>query len=135
MSSLDANAQAQILDAGGHVLAATRNLTGLPAVYELPAGTTNPVRQKAADGVIPTDVEVVATRTTVAGRSVTVVAGTGTGLLQLLDNQFVTRLLLAEPFAPWSGSPARSPRSPPPTSAGGCRSRERPTRSGTSRTP
>jgi signal transduction histidine kinase len=98
MSSLDANAQAQILDAGGHVLAATRNLTGLPAVYELPAGTTNPVRQKAADGVIPTDVEVVATRTTVAGRSVTVVAGTGTGLLQLLDNQFVTRLLLAVPI-------------------------------------
>jgi signal transduction histidine kinase len=98
VSSLDANAQAQVLDTGGRVVAATRNLSGLPAVYELPARTTNPVRQKAADGVIPTEVEVIAIRTTIDGRPVTIVAGTGTGLLQMLDNQFVSRLLLVVPI-------------------------------------
>ncbi len=46
-STLDANAEAQVLGASGHVLAATRTLAGEPAVYLLPTGTTQPVRQKA----------------------------------------------------------------------------------------
>lgn len=98
-SGLDANAQAQVLDADGRVLAATRTLAGLPAIYQLPAGTTTPVRQKAADGVIPTEVQVVATSTTVDGQPVTIVAGTGTGQLRLLGAEFATRLLLGIPIA------------------------------------
>ncbi|MDP9116277.1 MAG: hypothetical protein M3O28_03245 [Actinomycetota bacterium] len=44
-SSLDPNAEAQVLASDGTVLAATRTLTGLPAVYALPADSTAPVRQ------------------------------------------------------------------------------------------
>jgi signal transduction histidine kinase len=97
VSTLDANAEAQVLDASGHVLAATRTLTGRPAMYVLPAGATQPVRQKAADDVIPPDVQAVATRTTVGGRPVTIIAGTTTGLLQQLSTEFAARLLLAIP--------------------------------------
>jgi signal transduction histidine kinase len=96
-STLDANAEAQVLDTRGHVLAATRTLTGRPAIYLLPAGATQPVRQQAADGVIPTDVQVVATRTAAGGRPVTIIAGTSTGLLQQLSTEFAARLLLAIP--------------------------------------
>jgi signal transduction histidine kinase len=96
-SSLDANAQAQVLSADGHVLAATRTLLGAPPVYQLPAGATQPVRQKAADGLLPTDVRVVATRTTVGGQPVTIIAGTSTGLLQQVNAEFAVRLLLGIP--------------------------------------
>jgi signal transduction histidine kinase len=96
-STLDANAQAQVLDAHGHVLAATRTLAGRPAVYLLPAGTTQPVRQKAADDVMPTDLQVLATRTTVAGQPVTIITATLTGLLQRLNTEFAARVLLAVP--------------------------------------
>jgi heavy metal sensor kinase len=96
-SALDASADAQVLDASGHVLAATRTLTGEPAVYLLPAGAAQPVRQQAADGVIPAEAQVVAVRTIVDGRPVTIVAETSTGLLQQLTTEFATRLLLAIP--------------------------------------
>ena len=98
-STLDANAQAQVLDASGHVLAATRTLGGLPAVYLLRAGMTQAVRQKAADGVVPTEVQTVATRTIVGGRPVTIIAETPTGLLHQLPSEFAARLLLAIPVA------------------------------------
>src|SRR5882672_3089582 len=62
-STLDPNAQAQVIAPDGRVLAASRTLAGLPAVYTLPAGSDTPVRLKAADGVIPTEVRVVAVRT------------------------------------------------------------------------
>jgi signal transduction histidine kinase len=107
-STLDASAQAQVVDASGHVLAATRTLAGEPAVYLLPAGATQPVRQQAADGVVPPEAQVVAVRTTVDGRPVTIVAEISTGLLQQLDTEFAARLLLAVPvvlvlagFAVW----------------------------------
>jgi signal transduction histidine kinase len=96
-STLDASAEAQVLDPSGHVLAATRTLAGEPAVYLLPAGTAQPVRQQAADGLIPAEAQVVATRTTVGGRPVIIVAGTSTGLLQQLTTDFAARLLLAVP--------------------------------------
>jgi signal transduction histidine kinase len=96
-STLDASAEAQVLDAHGHVLAATRTLAGLPAVYLLPAGATQPVRQKAADGVVPTGVQAVATRATVDGRPVTIIAGTSTELLEQVTTEFAARLLLAIP--------------------------------------
>jgi signal transduction histidine kinase len=96
-STLDVNAQAQVLDASGHVLAATRNLAGAPAVYLLPAGETQPVRQKAADGFIPAEVQVTATRTAAGGRPVTIIAATSAGLLSQLTTEFSVRLLLAVP--------------------------------------
>jgi len=106
-SSLDGNAQAQVLTTDGQVLAATRTLAGLPAIYQLPAGATNPVRQVAAEGVVPTDIRVVAQRFTIAGRQVTIV--TGTALLETVDTEFLRLLLLGLPlilllsaFAVWT---------------------------------
>lgn len=96
-STLDANAKAQVLDAHGHVLAATRTLAGVPAVYLLPTGTAQPVRQKAADDVIPIGAQVVAARTAAGGRPVTIIAETSAGLLHQMDIEFAARLLLAVP--------------------------------------
>jgi signal transduction histidine kinase len=96
-STLDANAEAQVLGPDGHVLAATRTLRGLPAVYTLPPGATTPVRQKAADGVIPSEVKVVAQRTTVAGRPVTIVTGTSTGVLSQVSEASIRLLMFGVP--------------------------------------
>jgi signal transduction histidine kinase len=96
-SSLDANAQAQVLASDGSVLAATRTLRGIPAVFALPPGSATPVRQKAADGVVPNDVSVVALRTTVAGRPVTIITGTSTDLLREVNGEFVRHLLIGLP--------------------------------------
>ena len=96
-SALDPSAQAQVLDANGHVLAATPILVGVPAVYLLPAGATQPVRQRAADGIIPAEVQVAGTRTTVDGRPVTIIAETSTRILHQLTTEFSARLLLAVP--------------------------------------
>ncbi len=108
-STLDANAEAQVITADGQVLAATRTLTGLPAIYQLPASATSPVRQVAAEGVVPTDIRVVAQRFTVAGQQVTIVTGTGTALLETVDTEFLRLLLLGLPlilllsaFAVWT---------------------------------
>ncbi|MEY9968562.1 signal transduction histidine kinase [Streptacidiphilus sp. MAP12-16] len=96
-SSLDASAEAQVLAPDGTVLAATRTLVGLPAVYALPAGSDTPVRQKAADGVIPTEIRVVAVQTTVDGRPVTIVTGTATDLLRQVNSEFLRHLLFGFP--------------------------------------
>ncbi|MCW2939718.1 MAG: hypothetical protein JWN00_2703 [Actinomycetia bacterium] len=97
-STLDANAEAQVIAADGHVLAATRTLVGVPAVYALPAGSTTSVRLKAADGVVPEDVRVVAIRQTVAGQPVTIITGTSTSLLTQLRAAFTSSLLLGFPI-------------------------------------
>jgi signal transduction histidine kinase len=97
-SSLDSNAEAQVIATGGQVLAATRTLVGLPAVYRLPADSNTPVRQKAADGVIPGEVRVVGLRTTVDGRSVAIITGTSTGLLSQVNSEFVRHLLIGLPI-------------------------------------
>ena len=96
-STLDPSAEAQVLDTSGKVLAATRTLAGLPAIYLLPAGSAQPARQHAAAGVVPDEVQVVATRTTVDGRPVTIITVTPTGLLHELDAEFAARLLAAVP--------------------------------------
>ena len=96
-STLDANAQAQVLAPDGHVLAATRTLQGLPAVYTLPPGAGTPVRQKAADGVIPTEVNVIAYRTSVAGQPVTIVTGTSTDVLGQVSEASARLLLFGVP--------------------------------------
>lgn len=98
-STLDASADAQVVGANGHVLAATRTLTGLPAVYLLPAGATQPVRQKSAAGVVPNEVRALAVRTTIGGRPVVIIAEASTGLLNQLNSEFAARLLLAIPVA------------------------------------
>jgi hypothetical protein len=45
-SGLDPAIQAQVLAANGSVLGATRDLTGLPALYRLAPGSDTPVRQR-----------------------------------------------------------------------------------------
>jgi signal transduction histidine kinase len=96
-STLDPNAAAQVLADDGHVLAATRTLQGLPAVYLLPARTTTLVRQKAADGVIPTEVTVIAQRSTVAGQPVTIVTGTSTDVLSQVSEASAQLLIIGVP--------------------------------------
>jgi len=98
-STLDPNAEAQVIAPDGTVLAASRTLTGLPALYRLAPGATRPVRQKAADGVVPNEMQVVAMRTSVDGRSVVIIAGTGTSLVRQLNDEFASRLLLGIPIA------------------------------------
>jgi signal transduction histidine kinase len=96
-SSLDPDAQAQVLAPDGTVLAATRTLAGLPAVYTLPAGSDTPVRQAPAGGVTPEQIRVIAIRTTVAGQPVTIITNTSTGLLGQVNSEFVRHLLLGLP--------------------------------------
>jgi signal transduction histidine kinase len=98
-STLNAGAEAQVIGADGHVLAATRTLAGLPAVYLLPAGATQPVRQTAAADVVPNEVRVAVMRTTAGGRPVVIIAEASTGLLNLLNGEFAGRMLLAIPVA------------------------------------
>ncbi len=97
-STLDGNAEAQVIAGDGRVLAATRTLVGVPTVYRLPAGATSPVRQKAADGIVPTDIRVVAQRATIDDRLVTIVTGTSTGLLSTVNESFVHYLLIGLPI-------------------------------------
>ncbi|NUR03744.1 MAG: HAMP domain-containing protein [Streptomyces sp.] len=96
-SSLDPAAQAQVLDADGSVLAATRTLAGLPAVYALPAGSTTPVRQKAADGVVPGEVLVYGEHVTVGGRQVSIITGSATSLRSQVNETFARLLLIGLP--------------------------------------
>jgi signal transduction histidine kinase len=97
-SSLDPHTEAQVIAADGSVLAATRTLAGLPAVYMLPPGSDTPVRQKAADGVIPGEVRVVALRTTVHYRPVTIITVTSTGLFNQVNSGFARHLVIALPI-------------------------------------
>jgi signal transduction histidine kinase len=96
-STLDPAAQAQVQDADGRVVAATRTLAGLPAVYTLPAGSGTPVRQKAADGAIPGEVTVYGERTTVGGQAVTIITGTATTLRGQVNETFARLLLIGLP--------------------------------------
>jgi signal transduction histidine kinase len=96
-STLDTNAEAQVLNARGDVLASTQGLAGLPDVYLPAVDATQPVRQKAADNVVPTEVQVAAARTSVGGQHVAIVVVTPTVLLHQLNSQFAVRLLLAVP--------------------------------------
>jgi signal transduction histidine kinase len=96
-SSLDANAQAQVIAADGSVIAATRALSGLPAVYTLPAGSDTPVRQEAANGHVPTEIRIVAMRAIIDGRPVAIIAGTSTDLLSQVNSEFLFHLLWGLP--------------------------------------
>lgn len=95
-STLDVNAEAQVIGNDGRVRAASRPLAGVGATYLAPDGTT-PVRQHAADGLVPADVRVVAVATVVRGSPVTIVTWTSAGLISLLDAESAARLLVGLP--------------------------------------
>ncbi|WP_225101987.1 cell wall metabolism sensor histidine kinase WalK [Streptomyces sp. CoH27] len=96
-SSLDASAEAQVLADDGSVLAATRTLTGLPAVYSLPPGSDTPVRQKAADGVVAGEVATYGEHLTVGGRPVSIVTTSPTTTRSQINETFARLLLIGLP--------------------------------------
>jgi signal transduction histidine kinase len=98
-STLDPAAQAQVLAPDGTVLAATRNLAGLPAVYALAPGSTTPARQQAADRAgLPSDLSVYGEHVMVGGDPVTVIVTTGTYLHGQVNETFARLLVIGVPF-------------------------------------
>jgi signal transduction histidine kinase len=97
-SALDPAAQAQVLAPDGTVLAATRNLAGLPTVYMLGPGSATPVRQKAADRAVPGEVSAYGEHTTAAGRPVTIITITPTNLRSEINETFARLLVVGVPF-------------------------------------
>jgi signal transduction histidine kinase len=94
----DPAAQAQVLASNGTVLAATRNLAGLPALYTLAPGSATPVRQPAADRVLASDLSVYGEHVTVGGRPVTIITTTGTYLRGQVNETFARLLVIGVPF-------------------------------------
>ena len=95
--SLDASAEAQVLAEDGTVLAATRTLTGRPAVYSLPPGSDTPVRQKAAEGVVAGEVVTYGEHLTVGGRPVAIVTTSPTTTRTQINETFARLLLIGLP--------------------------------------
>jgi signal transduction histidine kinase len=91
-------AQAQVLAPDGTVLAATRKLAGRPALYTLAPGSATPVRQPAADGVLPSDLSVYGEPVTVGGRPVIIITTTGTYLRSQVHETFAWLLVIGVPF-------------------------------------
>jgi signal transduction histidine kinase len=91
--------QAQVLAPDGAVLAATQYLAGRPALYRLAPRSATPVRQAAADGVVPGDVLVVGEQVTVDGQPATIITGTAKsfGLLQRVNATFTKLLVFGVP--------------------------------------
>jgi signal transduction histidine kinase len=97
-SLLDPAAQAQVLAPDGTVLAATRNLAHMPALYTLAPGSATPVRQPAADRAgLPSDLSVYGERVTADGRPVTIIAITGTYLQSQVNQTFARLLVIGVP--------------------------------------
>jgi signal transduction histidine kinase len=96
-SALDPAAQAQVLAPDSTVLAATRALDGLPALYRLPAGSAVPVRQQAADGVLPGELFVFGEHATAGGRPVIVITSTATSLRRQVNETFAQLLVIGVP--------------------------------------
>lgn len=98
-SNLDPYAAAQVLTADGRVLAATSTLRGRPALYILPTGSSTPVRQKAADAVVPRAVvaAVYGRHVTVGGRSVSIVTGSTSPLVRQVKVTFTWLVLIGLP--------------------------------------
>ena len=97
-ASLDTAAQAQVLAPDGTVLAATRNLADLPALYTLAPGSATPVRQRAADRILPSDLSVYAEHATAGGRPVTIITTAGTYLRSQINQTFARLLVIGVPF-------------------------------------
>jgi signal transduction histidine kinase len=97
-SALDPAAQAQVLTPDGTVLASTRKLVGLPAVYVLGPGSVTPVRQKAAASVLPGEVSAYGEHTVAAGRPVTIITITATDLRSEINETFARLLVIGVPL-------------------------------------
>ncbi|HEV2251978.1 MAG TPA: HAMP domain-containing sensor histidine kinase [Streptosporangiaceae bacterium] len=97
-SADDPLAQAQVLASDGTVLAATRNLAGLPALYTLAPGSATPVRQPAADRVLPSDLSVYGEHATAGGQPVTIITTSGTYLRSQINQTFARLLVIGVPF-------------------------------------
>jgi signal transduction histidine kinase len=97
-SVLDPTAQAQVLASDGTVLAATRELTGLPALYTLATGSTTPARQPAADRFLPSDLSVYGEHITAGGQLVTIITTTRTYLRSQVNQTFARLLVIGVPF-------------------------------------
>lgn len=87
---------AQVVDSGGHVVAATANVAGQPAFYTLPAGSGKP-RPTAARPEDRGDERVVAQRVTVGSAPVVVYAGGSTRILSIVSSDIQGHLLFALP--------------------------------------
>jgi signal transduction histidine kinase len=96
-SALDPAAQAQVLAPDGAVLAASRTLASLPALYRLPPGSAVPVRQKAADGILPGELFVFGEHATAGGRPVIVITSTATSLRRQVNETFAQLLVIGMP--------------------------------------
>ncbi|MBR7825091.1 HAMP domain-containing histidine kinase [Actinospica sp. MGRD01-02] len=97
-SPLDARAQAQVLEGDGvHVLAATRALSGLPALYAQPAGAAAPVRQAGTGANLDGEVRVAGTRAVVDGHPVTIITLTTSDALNQINETFGRLLLVGVP--------------------------------------
>ncbi|MFF3073405.1 ATP-binding protein [Kitasatospora sp. NPDC057904] len=96
-SLLDTQAQAQVLAPDGTVIAATQNLVGRPALFALPADSATPVRQKAADGVLPSEVSVIGEYSAVGGRPVSVITVTTTNQRDQVNETFARLLVIGVP--------------------------------------
>jgi signal transduction histidine kinase len=94
-SNRDPAAAAQVLTEDGRVLAATSTLSGQTAIYILPAGSSTPIRQKAADLVVDRDVVVYGRHATIGGRSVSIITGSTNTQLRQQVNATFTWLLSA----------------------------------------
>ncbi len=97
-SVLDPTAQAQVLASDGTVLAATRNLAGRPVLYTLAPGSATPVRQRAADRVLPSDLSVYGEHVTAGGQLVTIITTTRTYLRSQVNQTFARLLVIGVPF-------------------------------------
>ena len=87
-----------MLASDGTVLAATRTLAGQPALYTLAAGSATPVRQRAADRVLASDLSVYGERATAGGQPVTIITTTGTYLRSQINQTFAWLLVIGVPF-------------------------------------
>jgi signal transduction histidine kinase len=94
----DPTAQAQVLASDGTVLAATRSLAGLPALYTFAPGSATPVRQRAAGRVLPSDLSVYGEHVTTGGQVVTIITTTGTYLRSQINQTFARLLVIGVPF-------------------------------------
>lgn len=97
VSVSDENAVAQVLDASGRVVAASRTLQGAPALYAVDPGTTTARRLPAADGLLSTDMRTSVVPTTGTGGAAVIVTATSTALLSTIDAELLNHLLLALP--------------------------------------
>jgi signal transduction histidine kinase len=98
----DPGAWAQVIDPAGNVLAATSNITGLPALYAQPANGGTPVRTGAVPSWAAGDQVVVSEPAGTTG--IVVYAGSSARLLGVITDDLQGHLLFALPFVLVAGA-------------------------------